>query len=621
MAYVNLPGVFPELIDGKLAIAPATGAPRTLILGTATSGINEALYQVRRPSDAVLEFGRTGTLIKGMYEALAQGAEAVYLMRIGGTRASLVGIGCAAGGGGYSVIPNLKDDDAGSRYEIFYDDDGTSPTGGILMVYDNVLEEWVYSNDPTNPIDFGTVSVTGSRCVAGGDDIGTVSATVAMEDVTAIGTTYTAGTDGIDASLMEMWEALYNTYELLDFERFDVVVPMDMTVNALNYVDLAAGIPATLGITTLSKYPNQGAVNDALCKVFVQRYQGTNYFWWDVNDDNSAEIFTAVGAASATTDADGDTITSFHEVNFGYQLANFCFNATENYQACIGVIGVERPNSLGFADIATWVGDLPDVSADPVTGVGTILTASDNGSGLLGIKYLAGNSSFRGGVQYGGFIATDSGFVDGVELTDNNDALVDIGKYLSVVGAWVVHTNAYDNTGRGYLGNFAAGYGGFITTLRPQSAPTNKIVRSVRLPYRIPASVLDNLAGTRIISLVRKPKGTVITDAPTAARPNTDYSRLTTIRIVADVIGGIRVVGDPFLGEPISTTQINALNTALEQSLSTRKAEGKLQDFRFNLTITPQQAVLGTATVDLILVPAFELRRINVSTTLAAELA
>lgn len=622
MAYVNLPGTFPELLDGNLAIAPATGAPRVLILGTAASGVTEALWQVRRPNDAISEFGRTGNLIKGMYEALAQGAEAVYLMRIGGTRASLSGVGCAAGGGGYTVTPNLKDDAAGTRYAVYYEDAGTSPTGGIIMVYDNTREEWVYSNDPDNLIDFGVVSVSGSRCVdPGGDDIGSTSAPIPMASITTTGTTYTAGTDGIDASLMETYEALYNAYEVLDFERFDIVCPQDVTIDALSHTDMSAGTALTAVEALDEAYPTANAIDDALCKLFVQKYQGLNYFWWDVDDDGISDITPSVGASSTTTDANGDTIAAFYEVNFGHQLAKFCYNATENYQASIGMIGVEPPNSLGFTDIATWVGSLPTVTADPVTGIGTIASSADDGSGLLGIKLLAGNSTWRSGVEHGGIIATSSGWMVGTESVDQNGAIVDMGKYLSVVSAWVVHTNAYDTTGRGYLGNFATGYGGFTSTLAAQSAPTNKTVRNVRVPYRIPASVLDNIAGTRLIALIRKPKGVVVTDAPTAARPNTDYTRLTTMRIVAETVQRIRIAGDPFLGEGISTSQIAAMNTSIEQVLSSLKSEGKLQDYRYQLSITPQQAVVGTATVDLILVPAFELRRINVTTTLAAEIA
>jgi hypothetical protein len=123
-----------------------------------------------------------------------------------------------------------------------------------------------------------------------------------------------------------------------------------------------------------------------------------------------------------------------------------------------------------------------------------------------------------------------------------------------------------------------------------------------------------------MIMLTRKPKGVVVTDAPSAARPVSDYNRLSTVRIVAEVVQTIRDAGDAFIGGPINTVQRVALNTAVEQALTTKRQEGKLQDFRFQISITARQAVLGNAVIDLVLVPAFELRRIFVSVSLAGEL-
>jgi len=611
------------MLDEKLTIATPDGAPRVLVLGTASDGLSEELYRVRRPNDAVNEFGRTGSLIRGMFEAKSQGAKAVYLMRIGGTRASLTGVGCIAGGAGtgYTITPNWRDDDAGTRYSVFFD-----YSEDLLMIYDNDDEEWVYSNDSTDPIDLGVVSVTGGICASvAAPDIGTVSGPLTMVAAAALHANYiyTAGTDGTSPSRNELWEALYNAYELLDFQQFDVVIPMDAYLDDANVADQTS---PTWTKAVSNSYPNAGSIvtgeADALGRVHVQKYQGTNYFWWDMDDDDVAEIFPSVGASTANTDAKGDTINSYIEVNFAYDLANFCYNATENFQACHGIIGTNPPNSLGLADVATWVGELPEYAVNPVTGVGTIASASDNGTGLLGNKFMAGAAAFRGGEQYGGFIASTSGYVDNSdELSDENDALIDIGKYLSVVAAWVVHNNGYDRTGRGYIGSFAASYGGLITTLGSASAPTNKIVSSVRLPYVINASTLDDLATNRYIVLVGKPKGVVVADAPTAARPASDYNRLTTVRIVSETVQRIRNAADAFLGEPINSPQIAALETALESVLNSMKQEGKIQDSRFTLRISPQDAVLGTARVDLLLVPAFELRRIFVSTSLAAEIA
>lgn len=614
MAYVNLPGTFPTFNDGGLTFSTPSTAPRILILGTATDGLSEQLYQVLRPNDAANEFGRDGTLVQGMYESLAQGADNVFLLRTGGTRGNLTGVGDVAGVAGYTITPNRKDDDVGTRYSIYYES-----TADLLLIYDNDLEDYIYSNDPAGAFDLGHVSITGSAVapLASNPDIGTVSAPVTFVAADATtGVTFTAGTDGAAVSLMERWEALNDAYELLEFQTFDFVVPQGVYTDSLNVVD--GGTVHILGTNT---YPVQGAVDDGLGKVFIQNYQGMNYFWWDTDDDGTAEIFPSVGSATATTDADGNTINNFNEVSFGYQLANFCFASTENFQACLGMIGVTPPTSLGLADIASWVGELPEYTINTVTGVGTVAASGDNGTGLLGNKFMAGKAAFRAGERYGGFIASDTTFIDGTEQVDENGYVVDIGKYISVVAAWVVHLNSYDQSGRGYLGSFAAAYAGLVSNLNAASAPTNKLVRRVQLPYRIGASALDNLVGLRYVMLVNKSRGTVVADAPSAARPQSDYNRLTTSRIVTETVQRIREAADGFIGESMNTQRNAALNTAIEQALSVLKSEGKLQNFRFQLRMSARDIVLGNAYLDLILVPAFELRRLFVTVSLSGSLA
>jgi hypothetical protein len=116
-----------------------------------------------------------------------------------------------------------------------------------------------------------------------------------------------------------------------------------------------------------------------------------------------------------------------------------------------------------------------------------------------------------------------------------------------------------------------------------------------------------------------KSKGIVVSDAPTAARPDSDYTRLTTIRIVKAVIDAIRLVGDPFLGEGITGARLAALETAIDQALSKLKKGGFLQRYDAAVTSTPTQQIQGQADVELVLVPAFELRQITVTVALSAQ--
>jgi hypothetical protein len=117
----------------------------------------------------------------------------------------------------------------------------------------------------------------------------------------------------------------------------------------------------------------------------------------------------------------------------------------------------------------------------------------------------------------------------------------------------------------------------------------------------------------------RKTKGNVVADAPTAARPDSDYRRLTTIRIVKAVIDAVRAVAEPYLGEAITGARLAALETALDQVLVKMMKAEFIQRFDVAVSSTPSEQIQGKANVELVLVPAFELRQITVSVALSAQ--
>ena len=608
--YDFLPSVQPTLIDTPLVVDSRDTSPRVLIIGTAEKGAGNSPIPVASTGVARTTFGTGGNLLRGLYEVKAQGARNVVAMRVGGTSASVSAIG---GADGWRVATDLFDDVAGDRFAIWYES-----STGRLAVFDEVLGEWVYDSDGVlAPFATGvTITDPALDFAGGGTSIGTVSAPVLMSDITTEAT-YVAGSDGTSPSLMEMWENLFNAYQLLDFAEFDIVVPMGVHIDELNVVEMGAGEITDRALAGVSDYPTAGSVQDILGKVFTQENNGTNYFWWDVDDDGVAEIFPA--AATATTDLFGNSLdaSDFHEVNFAYELANFCHNATEKWQFCIGVISFKLPTGFSLGALASWLGKLPTFTTNPVTREIYVAGSADDGTGILGNKFLAGRSDWRSGVKSGGFIATDTGFLDGEELLDPEDNVVDIGKYINVVTGGVVHLNNFSDTG--YVANFASSYGGQIATLVPQSAPANKVLKAIRLIKSLRASKVDQLAGVRVVTLLNKPKGIVISDSPTAARPASNFRRLTTVRIVKSVVGTVRTAADPFLGEPNSPAQQQALKTLIETALQGRVLDGSLRRFDFDVTATAQQRVLGQMVITMVLVPNFETQYIPLSITLASE--
>lgn len=629
MAFENLPGIFPTLVDGNLQIASVNENPIVLVIGTAPRGTSEFLYTVDSVSQAAKDFGRSdGTLVRGMYEAVAGGAENIRLYRIGATSAKLETVG-----GGITVETVAKDDSAGTDYKLFWDD-----TAGRLKVWRSSDDVLVYDNNPAYPtaaIDEQEVSVFGVASGSPGD-IGTELAPLTLADADGVsGASYTAGTDGILQSRMQMFESLFRAYKLLENQDLDIVVPMNVYMDDLNVTDMTTSEVAALNTNdpwtseaaTGGAYPEPGSFYDALGQVFAQEYNGEWYFWWDLDRDGVAEVFPfGVGSASATTDADGNNLeeADFHEANFGYQLAHFCYEQSESNAEMLGKIGMLPPVSWSLKDVSNWVGREPVYTEDNAGNS----VVDVNGSGLLGNKWMAGRKSMTGSglpghiidgleLANGGMIATDNGWPDGSQLKDVNDRLVDLGKYVSVVGAQVILANVTSTTS--YAATGAVAYGGFVSSLPANSAPTNKVMPGVRLPFRIAVSKIDALAGKGYVMFQNKTKGIVVADAPTATRPDSDYRRLSTVRIVKATIDAIRASAEPFLGEPITGARLAALETAINQVLVKLQKSEFLQRFDFNLTSTPAQQVQGKADVELVLVPAFELRQISVSVALAAQ--
>lgn len=282
------------------------------------------------------------------------------------------------------------------------------------------------------------------------------------------------------------------------------------------------------------------------------------------------------------------------------------------------------PVSYSLKDVSKWVGTLPTVESDS-NGNSVIVT---NGTGLLGNKFMSGRISggssaapghIVGGVDglfNGGFIATDDNWLDGTQLSDSNDHLIDIGKRINVVATWPVLANSARTTS--YTATGAATYGGFYSVLPVASAPTNKLLGNLRLPFRINTSKLDLLAGQRYVTFHQKTRGIVISDAPTAARKDSDYNRLSTVRQVKAAVDAVRSAAEPFLGEGMTGAMTAAFDTAIDRTLGALIKQGVIKRYQFQTIITPQMRVLGQATVELKLVPAFELRQVTVMVALAA---
>lgn len=221
---------------------------------------------------------------------------------------------------------------------------------------------------------------------------------------------------------------------------------------------------------------------------------------------------------------------------------------------------------------------------------------------------------------YSGALPTGASFISNSDvIRDRKGHIIDIGKYLSIAAMPLTFFNSTDTNGSGYQANMAAYYAGFYSALPANSSPTNKTVNGVRAPFRISKTKLNSLAKFHFVAVKQKEDSIKISDAPTAARNDSDFTRLTTMRIIAEVVDATRAVAEPYIGEPNTAPARVSLETGITRELSRLQELGYITRFECKVSATVAQQIQGDATVELIIVPAFELRKITIITSLAKQ--
>lgn len=333
----------------------------------------------------------------------------------------------------------------------------------------------------------------------------------------------------------------------------------------------------------------------------------------------------------------GGSLTS---ESFLKQLANFCYQQTKDYNTSLGVISVKPPlmapvvgslvktSYMSTGDAGYWFNN---PSLANMTGwYGYLLGSDTSAVSPAWLKYLSGSTA-----TYASQYLITSGFqaqtAAGVGETDDLGNKIDAGAYVNVVAmpARVLHPSvrkfaAEKNASQSNVSfncGGAASYAGLITTLVPHSATTNKPIPGIVPSRRLSLSQAEGLMNYRMVTMTDRTRGYVVVNGVTGAYKyddytKSDYTQLTTVRITQAAIDGVRASCEPYIGEALNGPHLNAMREAVEIHLKNMKLAGALQDYRFTVVSSPDQQVIGVATVDLSIVPAFELTRVNVSVKL-----
>jgi hypothetical protein len=160
--------------------------------------------------------------------------------------------------------------------------------------------------------------------------------------------------------------------------------------------------------------------------------------------------------------------------------------------------------------------------------------------------------------------------------------------------------------------NGASSYAAAVSRLDSWSATTGKPIHNIdRLRYNPTRTQLESLVNKGVApSTIGFDRSAKWVDGITFGTEDSDYGRLTTVRIVFDAVKLVRRVSDDYIGETMSIDRQQAFSTQISSALQSMQRLGALNNSDFRILYAPSQ---NKASIDLALLPAFELREVVIS--------
>lgn len=220
---------------------------------------------------------------------------------------------------------------------------------------------------------------------------------------------------------------------------------------------------------------------------------------------------------------------------------------------------------------------------------------------VMGIKPYAGSSER----MTPGSVSTHLGLTN-LPDRDGSALLTEVGPYVTVIAAEVKPVNyAY-----GYS-NGACFMAATMSRLPSYTSLVNKPLYNVEALRYAPTRVQQAALADRGVNTVaiNFNKISTFAEALTFAPGTSDYTRLSTKRIIDEAALVVRQVCSKFIGEPSNIQIRNAMETAITSGLRGMQLVGALLGSDFTVSYMPSQ---NKAIVDLVVTPAFELKTIEV---------
>lgn len=191
-------------------------------------------------------------------------------------------------------------------------------------------------------------------------------------------------------------------------------------------------------------------------------------------------------------------------------------------------------------------------------------------------------------------------------------------RLLQVIGG---PTLMFEIANQPYECDFTGAYAGMISTLPCYSSPANKVIPGAIFPsFNLSPSQALDLTNKHIVVPRTKNGRIYVADAITTASDESDFVRLTSVRIVDEAVKLVREIAEPYIGEPNTITRRNSLETAINTALRGMIRRGALNDFRFTIKASLADQIKGDMKIILDLVPVFETRRIFITVAMKPSL-
>lgn len=273
------------------------------------------------------------------------------------------------------------------------------------------------------------------------------------------------------------------------------------------------------------------------------------------------------------------------------------------------------PVTLEGTEILTAMGISPETVTEKITGSPTVLlsTFAEVISEEIGgtIAYIATSTPDA---------YTIKGISDHVAKLEKINT--QISPYLQIVAGPEVGTMIPGSLRKQWLSGVVH-YAVLVNSLLPQYAATNQpLLNAMQLRYSLSPRQLNTLTGNKMVTFQMKNNQVRVVDAVTTAPDlsigtdtiKSDFTRLSTLRIMNHIVRRMRYATEPFIGQPNEFYNYNGMNTAIRAELDDAIERGIIQDATYSIRLGN---TLDTAEIDLTILPQFELRLINITVGLS----